>query len=212
MLNKKTTAILLAEFIGTYVLGSVVLATATRSSLPFFAATAAGVTLAALALILGPISGAHLNPAVTVGLLSRRKISLLTSATYLVAQFAGGYAALQVNGYLLNSTVQNLADTSWNWHIVLAEGLGALVFTLGIAAALSRSYDKSARAAIIGASLFMGILIASFSSAGMVNPAVAVATSNVSLSYLVAPLIGSVIGMNLYKYIFALPEPRVTRK
>jgi glycerol uptake facilitator-like aquaporin len=212
MFNKKRVIALLAEFVGTYVLGSVVLAVLTRSSLPFFAAVAAGITLAALVLTLGPVSGAHLNPAVTVGLLSLRKISIPISATYLIAQVAGGYAALQVNSYLLNSTVQNLADKSWNWRIVIAEGLGAVVFTLGVAAALSRSHDKSARAAIIGASLFIGILIASFSSAGMVNPAVAVATGNVSLGYLVAPLFGGVIGMNVYKYAFALPEARAVRK
>lgn len=212
MFEKRRIAKVLAEFIGVYVLGSVILALLERSSFPFFAAAAASVTLSALVLILGPISGAHLNPAVTLGLLSLRKISVPMSVFYVTAQMAGGYAALRVNGYLLDTNLQGLADTSWDWRIVIAEVLGAMIFAAGVAAALYRSYDFPIKALAIGASLFMGMLVASLGSAGMINPAVAIATSNVSISYLVAPLIGAIAGINSFKYLSVNPAGKMQKK
>jgi len=56
-------------------------------------ALAFGLTLLALAYVLGPISGCHVNPAVTLGALMAGRISLRDAATYWVAQFIGGVLA-----------------------------------------------------------------------------------------------------------------------
>jgi aquaporin Z len=56
-------------------------------------ALAFGLTLLALAYVLGPISGCHVNPAVTLGALVAGRISLRDAATYWVAQFIGGVLA-----------------------------------------------------------------------------------------------------------------------
>jgi len=53
-------------------------------------ALAFGLTVAALAACLGHVSGCHVNPAVTVGLLFGRKIGLIKSALYIIAQIIGG--------------------------------------------------------------------------------------------------------------------------
>ena len=53
---------------------------------------ATGAILAVLITMLGPISGAHFNPAVTMAFLVRREIDSKTAAAYLVVQIAGGLA------------------------------------------------------------------------------------------------------------------------
>ncbi|WP_242645880.1 MIP family channel protein [Streptomyces triculaminicus] len=87
----KTRAIS-AEFLGTLLLvffavGCVVLAADYIGVLGI--ALAFGFTLLALAYALGPVSGCHVNPAVTLGLLLERRISLHTAIEYWIAQVLG---------------------------------------------------------------------------------------------------------------------------
>src|SRR5258708_40324032 len=55
-----------------------------------FVALAFGLTYAALAYVIGPISGAHGNPAVTLGAYITKRVTLVEAAGYWVAQLAGG--------------------------------------------------------------------------------------------------------------------------
>src|SRR5882757_5679023 len=52
-------------------------------------ALAFGFTLLVLAYVLGPISGCHINPAVTLGMLAARRIDVRTAVAYWIAQIAG---------------------------------------------------------------------------------------------------------------------------
>ena len=59
--------------------------------LPFYRiAFAFGVTVATMAQSIGHISGCHINPAVTCGLLFGRKIGLINAFLYIIAQCVGG--------------------------------------------------------------------------------------------------------------------------
>src|SRR5580698_7372855 len=53
-------------------------------------ALAFGLTLLGLAYVLGPISGCHVNPAVTIGALFARRITAVEAVGYWIAQFVGG--------------------------------------------------------------------------------------------------------------------------
>src|ERR1700688_476857 len=53
-------------------------------------ALAFGLTLLALAYVLGPISGCHVNPAVTIGALFAGRITVVEAVGYWIAQFVGG--------------------------------------------------------------------------------------------------------------------------
>jgi aquaporin Z len=55
-------------------------------------ALAFGFVLLALAYTFGPISGCHVNPAVTLGMLVARRISVRTAVEYWIAQIVGGIA------------------------------------------------------------------------------------------------------------------------
>jgi aquaporin Z len=76
------------EFIGTLLFLYVILATGN------FAAIGAAITL--LVYLGGPISGGNFNPAVTVTMVAAKKQNMKTLIPYILAQLAGGIAALEV--------------------------------------------------------------------------------------------------------------------
>jgi aquaporin Z len=84
-----------AEFIGTFLLvflavGSAVFGTDKIGALGV--ALTFGLVLLALAYSIGPVSGCHVNPAVTLGVLIRRGITPREAGAYWIAQFGGGIA------------------------------------------------------------------------------------------------------------------------
>ena len=85
-----------AELIGTFVLvfggvGSAVLA---GDKIGYLGVSLAfGLTLLTMAYAIGPISGCHINPAVTLGLLVTRKVAAKDAAGYITAQVTGGILA-----------------------------------------------------------------------------------------------------------------------
>src|ERR1700689_1391587 len=105
---------LLGEFLGTAVLVFFGVGVATLSfgfgvdGASFAAGVVAtaltfGLTLMALAYALGPISGCHVNPAVTIGALVAGRISLSGAVGYWVAQFLGGIVGALVLGLTFTS-------------------------------------------------------------------------------------------------------------
>ena len=85
-----------AEFIGTFVLvfggcGSAVLA---GEKIGFLGVSLAfGLSLLAMAYAIGPISGCHINPAVTLGLFLSKKLPARDVGPYMAAQVLGGIVA-----------------------------------------------------------------------------------------------------------------------
>src|SRR5438105_11735023 len=88
---------LVAEFIGTFALifvgiGAINVAQAGLLAVAF----AHGLTIAVMVSATGHISGGQLNPAVTLGVLLGRKMSLADAIGYWIAQLAGATAAALV--------------------------------------------------------------------------------------------------------------------
>lgn len=193
--------VLVAELIGTFSLAFAVLASVNGSVEVIPTAVIAGFTLMLAVLSIGGISGAHINPAVTLGLLSVGKISLRDAAGYLVAQFAGAITALAVLSTLLQSEVIGVQSDTSNWTIFFGELIGAAIFTFGVAAAVDQGLERISTAALVGGSLFIGILFAAVVSNGILNPAVAITLQSATWAYLLAPIVGAVIGMNLQKFM-----------
>ena len=94
-----------AELVGTFVLvfggvGSAVLA---GSHIGFAGIAAAfGLSLLAMVYTIGPISGCHVNPAVTLGVFLARKISAKDAGAYMVAQVIGAVIASGVILFIAN--------------------------------------------------------------------------------------------------------------
>jgi aquaporin Z len=88
--------IAIAEFIGTFVLvfggvGSAVIAGEAIGVLGI--AFAFGLALLAMAYAIGPISGCHINPAVTAGLVASRRLTLPEAVNYWIGQALGAIVA-----------------------------------------------------------------------------------------------------------------------
>ncbi|MFD5915885.1 MIP family channel protein [Kitasatospora sp. NPDC058201] len=125
------------EFLGTLLLvllavGAAVVAGDAIGSVGI--ALAFGFVLLALAYTFGPISGCHVNPAVTFGFLLARRIDGRTAASYWVAQFLGGIAgaalvlvlAKQIPGL---QTHEKLGTNGWGDRSAVHINLGGAFLT-----------------------------------------------------------------------------------
>lgn len=194
----------IAEFIGTAVLSLAIIGSIVDGA-GFVTLLTVGITLALLVATIGSISGAHVNPAVTLGLLSIKKIGWKEALIYIIAQFAG--AALALILVRLHGTALPAIDYSFSWVSIIAECIGALVFTFGIASIVlaGDSVKADSRAPfVIGGSLTLGATIAvGLGSNAILNPAVAFGIGSLGLAYVIGPVVGAVAGMWLYKVLKA---------
>ncbi len=206
MTVRTKVAMLAAEFLGTGILATAVINVArSQIGIGYFVAISVAATLAVLTMVLGSTSGAHFNPAVTIGMWTLRKIQTLQALAYLAAQMLGGLAAWRLAEYMIGDKLTSIAPKTFDWKVLVAELVGTFVFTFGIASAVYQRYENGRLAATIGMSLFVGTVVASIASNATLNPAIALANQTWSRAYIFGPIVGSVVGMNLYAMLFA-PE------
>ena len=201
MFKKQNIAAVVAELFGVMILVIAVYAMVARTSFPLFAALAAGLTVGLLVHTIGSVSGAQVNPAITLGLWSIRKEKTSRALVFVAVQMLGGYAAWMLLQYFLGRHLESLAG-KFEWKILIAEAVGALVFGFGVASAVYQKYEGSKLAFTVGASLTIGILVASMGSNGVVNPAVALGLQSFNWAYVAGPVVGSILGMNIYAMLF----------
>jgi len=203
MLTRKKVAMILAEFLGTAFLTLAVLAVSKSTiGIPYFVAIAAGVVVATVTLTLGAVSGAHLNPLVTIGLWSVRRIKAAPAVVYIAAQLLGGIAAYYLFTYFVGQTFHNTGD--FQGKVLVAEAVGGFIFSLGWASVVYQKLTGGVAAAVIGLSLMLAVLVAAAGAGGIVNPAVALgARSWVWGTFVLGPVLGGIIGFNLYSLLFA---------
>ena len=210
---------LVAEFIGTFLLAAAVIAGQGQPIIVLFA-------LAGIVLLVGTLSGAHLNPAMTIGALVTRRISGLRAVGYVVAQFLGALAALGLLTAFVNGAAPVSAEAAAygqaaatlfeaaalpagkEWFVFFAELIGATILGLAVATALRIKGDRVASSLTIGFGIFVALLIAASAAAfvggsAILNPAVALSLVALQfelwplLVYIVAPVLGGVIGFIL---------------
>lgn len=192
---------LLAEFIGTFFL--VVAALLSPPQLTF---ALVGAVLLIMVVVIGKISGSHINPAVTLGLMTVGQTPIKTGLLYIVAQVAGAFLALGLGSFLDRSFPQTDPEANAMWFEML--GVALLVFVVTRVVLLDAPPAASALA--IGIALTVGIAIAGTRSGGLLNPAVAAVflTGDVVRgegiaggTYIVAPLVAAVIAALLARAI-----------
>ncbi len=219
--NLPYLGVIVAEFLGTFLITAAFLEM--QASPLFFAFAVVGAIL-----LVGGVSGAHLNPAVTIGAWVTRKIDSLTALFYVLAQLLGAYTAYQVlDSFLKNSsTTDTVTGTIFKaatitvgkeWYLFYAELLGSIIIALGFATALRLRKDKVASslaagfATMIAFYLTLSITTVFLSAQGtsltFLNPAIAFAAQGLSLNnwpiviFVVAPIIGGVIGFVLQDFL-----------
>lgn len=222
----------LAELLGTFILvfigtGAAVIAGKTLGVLGI--AFAFGIAVLVMVYAIGPISGCHINPAVTVAMLVNGKIPSKDALVYIIVQCCGavlasalllviltgdptyslaanglgqnGYGAASLGGYSMVSCF-------------LAELVLTFIFLMVIFAATSKAAPAGFAGIAIGLGLFIIHLFGIMVSGASVNPArslgPALIAGGLALAqlwlYIVAPIIGAVIAAVVWKYLFE-PAP-----
>lgn len=151
----KYAAIILAEIIGTFILTLIAILTLQQVA-PLYV----GLTVTVLVLAIGAVSGSHVNPAVTFGLWSARKLQTKLLPVYWVAQFVGAILAVLILGAFGKGYGLDFSNFGTiNWGILGAEAVGAAVFLFGLVAVVSNAaLSQLAKAFGIGLSLTLGLL------------------------------------------------------
>jgi glycerol uptake facilitator-like aquaporin len=173
------------------------------TAVSYFIATSVAITAAIVYMLFNMISGAHTNPAITFGMWTARKIGTLRAISYIAAQLLGGLASWQLFQYLTNHTLTAKTAT-FSTPVWLAEVVGTAVLAMAFTAALSRKIEALYSGIMIGAAYFVGIVIAATASSGYINPAVALGSRAWSAAYVLGPLAGGLLGVNVYAYLFGV--------
>ena len=102
---------LVAEFVGTFTLIFIGAGAAAISGSLVAVALAHGLVVLGFAYAYGPISGTHINPAVTIGLLVGGQIDFTKAAGYIVVQLIGGVAGAAALNFVLGAQAGTLGAT-----------------------------------------------------------------------------------------------------
>lgn len=207
-------SLVVAEFLGAAIWTMVALVMSETTAVAYFIGTSVALALTVSYLMFNSISGAHFNPAITFGMWTARRVTTMRAVAYILAQLLGGLVSWQLYQYLTNHTLP-AKHGSFSGTVLIAEIIGTAVLSLGFAAAVYKMFDALQAALAVGAALFTGILIASTASAAYLNPAVALGLHSFTAVYILGPLVGGLIGINLYNWLFmgAVPmRPTVVRR
>jgi aquaporin Z len=214
-----------AEMFGTFVLvlaglGTAVLAGSQVGNVGV--ALAFGLALMAMAFTVGPISGCHLNPAVTIAIAISRRMKVSHALGYMAAQIVGATVAAGLVLFIANgapggydAAVSGLAATGYGahspGHFSLAACFAAEMFlTMLLASTVLGATDNRAPAGfagipigfILSTIILAGIPVTngSFNPARSIGPAIFVggwAMQQLWL-FIVAPLFGGAIAAGIY--------------
>ena len=172
----------LAEFIGTAflliaVVGGGIAAQRLNPSDPglqlFEAAVVTAFGLTAFILMMGPISGAHFNPAVTITDVALGTRDRSEAAPYVAAQIGGGILGTVVSNLMFDLPPLEISETVRSG---LGQWLGEVIATLGLLLVIFLMVRAANTAAVaIGVGLFIGGAYFFTSSTSFANPAVTIA-------------------------------------
>jgi aquaporin Z len=180
-----------------------------------------GLVLIGLIAVIGPISGSHVNPAVTLGAYLARRISVLDLAGYWIAQMIGGLLGallllwvLHTSPFYTRSRIGLGANGYGRLSLLHASGGGAFLIEIILTAVLVLIVLTVTRKehSVPIAGLVMGVTLALVNIMGIavdgasVNPArsfgPAVVVGGLALSqlwlFLIAPLVGAVLGAGAF--------------
>jgi len=214
----------LAEFIGTFVLvlfgcGSAATAGGNLGNLGI--ALAFGLAVVAMAYAIGPISGCHINPAVSFAMLIRRKLSPSDFLLYVISQIAGGllgaavlYSIIDSTGGIVNGLGANGFGNGYGIGIsmgmaLIVEVILTFVFVFVIFGVTSEEGNGRVAGLVIGLTLAFVHILGIALTGTSVNPARSLAPAillgGTALEqvwvFLVAPLIGGALAAIVHKFL-----------
>ncbi|MEO6114357.1 MAG: MIP/aquaporin family protein [Sphingomicrobium sp.] len=174
---------LAAEALGSFflfatVIGSGIMAEALAGgnvALALLANTAAtGAILFVLIAMLGPVSGAHFNPAVTLVMAARRDLAWRDVAPYIAAQLAGGILGVFAAHLMFD---QPLIQASVHARTGIGQWTGELIATFGLILTILGTLRHRPGAVPASVALYISAAYWFTSSTSFANPAITIARS-----------------------------------
>jgi len=219
-----------AEFIGTFTLVTAVCGAALFSAPSaglVAVAFAVGLSVLAMAFAVGPISGGHFNPAVTLGLVAGGRFEAGRAPAYIIAQVFGGAAAAGVFYLVLSgapaggkwnsfTAISNLYGGAGQFSLVavlITEVVITALFLIVIMGVTTKNCPAGFAPIAIGLALTLFHLVAIPVSNASLNPARSTATAIFGGAdalkdlwlFWVAPIVGGVIGGIVSKWLYDEP-------
>jgi len=221
----------IAELVGTFILvfGGTAVAVAAILSRPtaggaygsLAIALAFGLALAIVVASIGHVSGAHVNPAVTLGMAAVKKFPWNYVPIYIAAQLVGAVLAALATWLTFGGPGRSEANLAATYP---AQGVGdlqafvveILITFILVFVVIAVATDDRAPAAIapiaVGFALAVGVFIAGPVTGGAVNPVRALGPMLVAGDltsawlYILGPIIGGVLAALLYQRFLAQTE------
>jgi aquaporin Z len=195
----------IAEFIGTFFLVLTIGCTVIGAGTGVIAPLAIGAALMVMVFATGHISGAHLNPAVTLAVFLRGKFPAKDVIPYWIAQIAAGIVAAVVAVFLCGKSGTPMEITS-----VPAAFVAEFLFTFALAFVVLNVATGTAINSFYGLAIGMTVMVGAFAvgsiSGGAFNPAVAVGLGVMKLVsfsqiwiHIVADLAGGAVAAFTFK-------------
>lgn len=166
-----------------------------------------GLVVMAMIHTVGDISGAHLNPAVTLGMWTAGRLPATAVMPYIASQMVGGVAAsLLVRGlFPQHATLGATLPSGPVWQSFILEVVCTMMLMVVILRVSSGSKERGLLAGItVGGLIGLEALFAGPISGASMNPARSLAPALVTLQlgavwiYLVAPVMGALGGVVVY--------------
>ena len=207
----------ICEFIGTAVLVLFGCGTAVVSGGDLVAtAIAFGLSIIAMAYVIGSISGCHVNPAVSLAMLVSGKMNWKDFIGYVIAQILGAFAGAGILYFVLSSTGNTVSALGTNgfgtlnvWGALVVEIVLTFVFVYTILGVTSDDKKSNIAGLVIGFTLTFVHLLGIGLTGTSVNPARSLAPAVImggeALSqvwlFIVAPCIGAILSALVFKYL-----------
>ena len=210
----------ICEFVGTCMLTLIACGVAVITNGSIVATSLAfGLVIVAMAYSIGNVSGCHINPAVSLGMLISKKMKGKEFICYVIAQVLGAILGSILLGVLVNN-FDTLGANTYGMTGQLATNVGiallveiilTFVFVLTILGVTSKKENGHATGIIIGLTLMLVHLFGISFTGTSVNPARSLAPAILqggkALSqvwvFIVAPLIGGTIAALFYRFVLA---------
>ena len=131
-----------------------------------------GAILVVLVTLFGPISGAHFNPAVTLGFLLRRGITAPDAALFVIAQITGGLCGVWVAHLMFDLSILDVSTTN---RTGLGQWAGEFVATFGLVGTILACLKARPDFVATAVGLYITAAYWFTSSTSFANPAVTIA-------------------------------------
>ena len=210
-----------AEAVGTFVLvfaaaGSVMVTELSNSPVSSLVPSfGSGLVVAAMVYVFGPVSGAHINPAVTLGLALSKHMPWRHTPAYWAAQIAGASAAAGTLRLMLGNAADlgRHAPSGGTLPSLSMEIVLTFILVLVISAVVANpSRLGTVSGVAIGGTVFLGTMLGEPVSGGSMNPARSFGPALVGWTwtehwlYWVGPTIGAAMGAIFYQRLSAHSE------